>query len=315
MPDASKAAYHAALEDALDAGAEVLRAGGSALDAVEDAVVSLEDSPLFNAGRGAVFDRAGGHSHDASIMDGPTLATGGVAGVATLRNPVRAARLVMERTPHALLAGQAAEEFAAAEGASVVPRNYFSVRSRFLKLQEQMRADGLTPPRAPLHGWPEPADQTSGALPKSLAGIESVGGTVGAVALDAKGGLAAATSTGGRNAKLPGRIGDSPVPGAGNFANAFVAVSGTGKGEEFLRHFAAGRVALRVEHAGDTVDEACRHVLEKVLAPGDGGLIAIGADGSVAVRTTTEAIPHAIADSTGRREWGLWLDENAGVTR
>jgi beta-aspartyl-peptidase (threonine type) len=310
MPEASREAYGKALQAALDAGVEVLRGGGSALDAVVETVVVLEDCPLFNAGRGAVFDRAGGHSLDAALMDGRTLAAGGVAGVTTLKNPVRAARIVMEKTPHVILAGPDAEKFAAAAGATVVPKNHFSVRSRFMKLQEQLRAEGLTPPEEPLHGWPDGDGRTSRLSGATSLKIESVGGTVGAVALDLHGALAAATSTGGRNGKLPGRIGDSPVPGAGNYANHAVAVSGTGKGEEYLRHFAAGRVALRVESGGESLDEACRYVLEEVLAPGDGGLIAISVNGAVSVRTTTDAMPHAIADSTGRREWGLHVNAN-----
>ena len=302
MPAEKVAAYEQALGQALDRGAKMLVDGRAAVDVVEQVVVILEDEPLFNAGRGAVFDRAGGHSLDASIMDGSTLACGGVAGVTTLRNPIRGARLVMDRSPHVLMAAEGADKFCAEQGATTVTPNYFSTRHRFDQLLKKLRAGGLPTPAEPLHGWPEDlADQE-----EPIA--REVGGTVGCVVLDTHGNLAAATSTGGWTAKMVGRVGDSPIPAAGNFANHMVAVSGTGQGEEYLRHFIAGRVAVLVESGDMSVDQAVKHCLSNVLEPGDGGLIAVDKHGNASLRTTTPAMPHGVADSTGRREVGLRLE-------
>lgn len=297
MPDALRDEYRRVLGESLAVGVGVLSAGGSALDAAERTVMALEDCPLFNAGRGSVFDEAGGHTMDASIMDGSTLACGGVAGVRTLRNPIQGARIVMEKTPHVLMSGANADQLAARHGATLAPLNYFSVPLRFEKLQAKMRDEGRDPPASPLYGWSE-ADSSAA----DAKGAEDVGGTVGCVALDADGRLVAATSTGGRNAKLVGRIGDSPIPGAGNYANGIVAVGGTGAGEEYLRHVVTGRVAMLVEAGTHDVDGACRYVLEEVLQPGDGGLIAVDRSGTISMRTTTGSMPSAAADSSGLYE-------------
>ncbi|MEO0532070.1 MAG: isoaspartyl peptidase/L-asparaginase, partial [Planctomycetota bacterium] len=243
LPSEKQAEYHEVLKDCLAAGVSVLSEGGSALDAVEQTVIALEDCPLFNAGRGSVFDEEGGHSMDASIMDGRTLACGGVTGVKTLRNPIQGARVVMEQTPHVLMAGPRAEQLAARHSARLAPPSYFSTGRRFGVLREVMEETGRTPPSKPLYGWPAgesaPVQETnSEARP---------GGTVGCVALDVSGTLAAATSTGGLSGKLVGRIGDSPIPGAGNYANRFAAVGGTGTGEEYIRNVATARVAMLVE--------------------------------------------------------------------
>lgn len=299
-----KARYHAELGRCLAVGVEILESGGSALDAAEQTVMALEDCPLFNAGRGSVYDQAGGHGMDASIMVGSTGACGGVATVRSIRNPIRGARIVMEQTPHVVLGGVEAERLAAKHGARLAPPNYFSTRPRFERLQKTMRKEGLTPPEAPLYGWSE-AEALTTPEGKSQ---EEAGGTVGCVALDLSGELVAATSTGGRNNKLPGRIGDSPIPAAGNYANEHVAVGGTGKGEEYLRHFVTGRVGLLVESGERGVDDACRYVLEEVLQPGDGGLIAVDKQGAISMRSTTGAMPRAAADSTGRRETKIWFD-------
>lgn len=289
--------YRRVLETSLAVGVKVLSDGGSALDAAERTVMALEDCPLFNAGRGSVFDESGGHAMDASIMDGSTLACGGVAGVRTLRNPIQGARIVMEKTPHVLMSGPGADRLAARHGATLAPPSYFSVPLRFEKLQAKMRDEGREPPETPLYGW----SATDRASDRS-EGAAEVGGTVGCVALDSSGRLVAATSTGGRNAKLVGRIGDSPIPGAGNYANGSVAVGGTGAGEEYLRHLVTGRVAMLVESGTHDVDAACRYVLEEVLQPGDGGLIAVDRRGKISMRATTGSMPSAAADSSGLHE-------------
>ncbi len=259
--------------------------------------MSLENNPLYNAGRGAAFDIEGAHALDASIMAGHTRACGAVIGVSNLKNPIRCARLVMEKSPHVLLAGSGAEQFSAAQGAEVVARNYFSTQRKFNVLCDVLAERGLPPLEAPKHGWPDSDTQGS---------EHGVCGTVGCVALDSRGHLAAATSTGGLSGKMIGRVGDSPIPAAGTYANERVAVSGTGQGEEYLRHFIAARVAMLVELGGLSVDEAVEHCLTKVLAAGDGGLIAIDRDGRVSIRTTTGGLPSAAADSEGQRVVQLW---------
>lgn len=301
MPASRQASYQKALTKALQTGVRVLDSGGTALDATQQVVMSLEDCPLFNAGRGAVFNQAGGHGMDASIMDGSTMSCGGVALVSRLRNPIHAARIVMEQTPHVLLAREPAERFCIEHGAKSAPLSYFNVKRRFEMLRSKMREMGLTPPEQPIGGWPK-------GSPRNLDVADEVGGTVGCVALDSQGRLAAATSTGGRNAKMLGRVGDSPIPGAGNYANSVAAVGGTGVGEEFLRYFIAGRVALLVEQGRMTLDEACAHCLEDVLKPGDGGLIAVGRDGAIVTQTTTGSLPRGTADSTGRFEVDIWFE-------
>jgi beta-aspartyl-peptidase (threonine type) len=298
-----QAAVHGSLRAALAAGQKILAAEGSALDAVEAAVVLLEDEPQFNAGRGAVFTLAGTHELDAAIMDGATLRTGAVAGVTTVKNPIRAARAVMEETPHVLLMGVGADEFAAANGGERVDQAYYFTARRFRDL-EKFRVDaGLAPLGTPAYGLPGGDPAAGRAVPAEA------GGTVGCVALDMGGRLAAATSTGGMTGKMPGRVGDTPICGAGNYADGACAVSGTGKGEEFIRHGITRRVAWLVAERKAAIDEATRTCLEEVLQPGDGGLIAIDRAGRVSLRATTDAMPRGSADSTGRLETAIWFDE------
>jgi beta-aspartyl-peptidase (threonine type) len=274
------------------------------LDAVEAVVVVLEDDPQFNAGKGAVFNRAGGHELDASIMDGATLRCGAVAGVRFQKNPVKAARLIMERSPHVLLAGEGADRFAIEHGGERVGQDYFYTEGRFRELQEALAIAGLEPLAKPAYAIdPQP---TAGPA------LEGDGGTVGCVALDASGNLAAATSTGGLTGKLTGRIGDTPICGAGTYANnRSCAVSATGKGEEFIRHSVAAKVAWLMDERRSTVDEAVRHCLHEILQPGDGGLIAVDRQGQVSMRATTSAMPRGVADSTGRFEIAIWMDPPA----
>jgi L-asparaginase / beta-aspartyl-peptidase len=272
-------AFLAGLERALRLGAEMLGGGASSLDAVEAVVRALEDDPLFNAGKGAVYNHDGRHELDAAIMEGSTLRCGAVAGVRVVKNPVTLARRVMERTPHVFLAGEGAEAFAREVGVEVVEPSYFDTPERWDELQR--------------------------ALAKAAAGVSPTPelGTVGAVALDRDGNLAAATSTGGRTDKRWGRVGDVPVIGAGTYAdNRTCAVSATGKGEEMIRHAAAAAVSSRIEHGGRTLEQAVREVVHGVLEPGDGGLIAVGPDGTLALDFNTEGMFRGAADSRGRFE-------------
>ena len=312
LTPAQQEAYRKSLRAALQVGVEILEKGGTALDATEAVVVALENDPMFNAGKGEVFTTAGMHELDASIMDGRSLAGGGVAGVRTLRNPIKAARLVMQNTPHVILGGAEAEAFALRHGCETVTQDYFYVPRRFEQLQVFLKDHQL--PMLDSPGYPLPAQ--SGSLPRrddrrQTAAAElavEAGGTVGCVALDSHGNLAAATSTGGLTGKMPGRIGDSPILGAGTFAdNKSCAVSGTGKGEEFIRHSIAARVGWLVE-SGLTLDEAVHACLTKALKPGDGGLIAVDREGHLVLETTTGGMPRAAADSTGRREVAISFD-------
>ena len=262
--------YERALERALQAGAAVLARGGSSLDAVCAAVVQLEDSPLFNAGRGAVYNADARHELDAAVMDGATLAAGAVAGVSRIRNPVLAARAVMEKSPHVLLAGRGAERFASQLGVKMAKPAYFGTQARLV------------------------------ALKKKLKGHH---GTVGAVARDSGGNLAAATSTGGYTGKLPGRVGDSPLVGAGTYAdNATCAVSGTGLGEAFIRAVLAHDVAARMRYGGESLAAAARRALDTVARlGGDGGLIAVDRRGRIVMPFNSEGMYRASIERTGRK--------------
>jgi beta-aspartyl-peptidase (threonine type) len=291
-----------ALRDALTAGKEVLSQGGSSLDAVEAVVVMLEDDPQFNAGRGAVFTRAGEHELDASIMDGATLRCGAVAGVKFQKNPIKTARLVMERTPHILLAGAHADAFGRENGLEQVAQSYFYTPHRFNDLQDALAKAGLDQLEAP--AYPSPQKPESSQLPEAEGGS----GTVGCVALDTQGNLAAATSTGGLSGKMPGRVGDTPIIGAGNYANESCAVSGTGIGEQFIRHSISARVAWLVAAREQSLDDAVHHSLHEVLRPGDGGIIAVDRQGRISLQATTDSMPRGAADSTGRLETAIWMD-------
>jgi len=273
MTPAAAARYKAGLAHALEAGYEVLRRGNS-LDAVCAAVVALEDSPLFNAGRGACYNTDEKHELDASVMDGATLRAGAVAAVSRIRNPVLAARAVMEKSHHVLLAGRGAERFARAHGLELVPDSYFATQSRLA------------------------------ALRKKLVGHH---GTVGAVARDANGNLAAATSTGGYTGKLPGRIGDSPIIGAGNYADNACAVSGTGLGEAFIRGVLAYDVAARMRYLGEPLAKAARAAMRKLAGlQGDGGLIAVDRRGNIVMPFNSEGMYRGAIDRKGRRTIAIY---------
>lgn len=270
---ADETPYRDALGAALAAGQRILAADGSALDAVVATVAALEDCPLFNAGLGAVFTADACHELDAGVMDGRTLAAGAVAGARRIRNPVQAALAVMRQGRSVLLGDEGADRFAREQGLAMVEPDYFSTEHRRQQLRSVQARAGSQ--QALDHDAPLPGPD------------EGRFGTVGAVALDRYGHLAAATSTGGMTNKQPGRIGDSPVVGAGLYANdATCAVSTTGTGEHFLRACAAHDVHARMQYAGLDVDAAVAATLELGIAPlgGHGGLIAIGRDGRLSLR-------------------------------
>ncbi|MBN8783919.1 MAG: hypothetical protein ABS85_08345 [Sphingobacteriales bacterium SCN 48-20] len=268
-----------ALNRALDKGYSILDSGGSALDAVEQVVRVLEDDPSFNAGRGAVFTAEGRHELDASIMNGKTLAAGAVAGVTTIRNPISAARAVMEKSPHVMLSGRGAEEFARLQGLQQVDNAYFSVEDRRKSWQQQRRRDSLATLK-----------DSSGKKTSYILAPGEKFGTVGAVALDANGNLAAATSTGGMSNKKFGRIGDSPLIGAGTYAdNKTAAISCTGWGEYFIRLVIAKSVCDRMELGHELLEKAADILINEKLPAlgGDGGLIAVDKDGNIAMPFST----------------------------
>lgn len=297
-----RAKYEESLTKALKTGRDILAKGGTALDAVEATVIVLEDDPLFNAGKGSAFTKTGEHELDASIMDGATLQCGGVAMVRKIKNPIKAARLVMTETPHVLLCGSGAEKLAKQHACDVVEQNYFFTRRRFEKLRSKLDSLGLPPPEKPGYPLTHYDWNTGGPV-----AVPDVHGTVGCVALDRTGKMAAATSTGGLTGKMPGRIGDSPINGAGNYANQDVAVSGTGKGEQFIRHTIASRVAWLVKSSEFDVEQAVKHCLLNVLEPNDGGLIAVDRQGKLVLYSTTGFLPRGAADSSGRFEIGISL--------
>lgn len=282
------AAVEASLATALDLGVAVLKQGGTSLDAVEKVIRYLEDDPLFNAGRGAVFNSAGQHELDASIMDGKSLACGGVAALRTVRHPISLARLVMTETKHVLLTSDGAEKFADELGSKVerVENTWFSTEKRRRELEKAQQA-------------------SEGKRKQSRIDVPSElkHSTVGCVALDSHGNLAAGTSTGGRTNKKFGRVGDSPIIGAGTYANnATCAVSGTGLGEQYIRHAVGFNISARMAYLKHPLQEAVYEVLHKTLDPDDGGVIAVGSDGTIVMDFSTEGMARAAADSSGLRE-------------
>ena len=285
MTPEQEAAYHQALAEILRAGQALLAGGGSALDAVSLAVDMLEDCPLFNAGRGAVFTRDGTHELDAAVMDGATRRAGAVACVRRIQRPLRAARAVMEHSEHVLMVGEGAEAFAAAQGLALVDPAYFSTEAR---REQLLRAQALSTTVLDHDGQSLAFSSNGAPLDESRKM-----GTVGAVALDAAGHLAAATSTGGMTNKRPGRVGDSPLIGAGTYADdRTAAISCTGSGEMFIRAAAAYDVCARMAYAGASLQQATDEVVMQVLPAidGRGGLIAVDARGHVCLPFNTEGM-------------------------
>ena len=280
-PEKEKLA-RADLETALNAGYTVLKSGGSSVDAVTKAILVLEDSPRFNAGKGAVFTHDGHNELDAAIMDGATLRAGAVAGVRRVKNPVLLARAVMEKSPHVMLTGAGAEAFAKTVGIELVDPSYFRTDQRWQELQEALKAE---------------AKNQHSALGRAIHY-----GTVGAVALDKQGHLAAATSTGGMTNKRWGRVGDSPIIGAGTYANAHCAVSATGWGEYYIRAVAAHDICARVEYAKKLIVQAAKEVVMDLIPKlgGDGGVIALDADGNFTTPFNTDGMYRGWVDREGK---------------
>jgi beta-aspartyl-peptidase (threonine type) len=294
--------YRDALREAAERGGAILTSGGSALDAVTATVTYLEDNELFNAGRGAVFTAEGRNELDASIMDGRTRAAGAVAALTHTRNPVRAARAVMEHSAHVMLVGAGADTFAGSQGLEQVDAAYFFTEGRWQQLEELLRRQNLSlPPRPP--GAPTAEQARAAEAPD-----DHTFGTVGAVAFDRDGNLAAATSTGGTTGKRWGRVGDSPIIGAGTYAdNASCAVSATGHGEFFIRAAVAHDICAQVEYLELPLEQAVANVLGKMKdLGGNGGVIAIDARGDVVLDFNSEGMFRGVATSAGRREVAIY---------
>lgn len=307
------ASARAGLERALRAGHARLQAGASALDAVVAAITVLEDDPAFNAGRGAVFTHEGRNELDASIMDGRDRGAGAVAGVTRVRNPILLARAVMEHSPHVMMAGRGAEEFAAGQGIELVDPAYFRTERRWEQLQRALREEAAAGAEAGAAIGPA-ADAgrrvAAAPVPRS-AGLKYFG-TVGAVALDADGHLAAGTSTGGMTNKRWGRIGDAPIIAAGTWADERCAVSGTGWGEFYIRAAAAHEICARVRHRGEAITDAAETVIngEIVEAGGNGGAIALDAAGNVAFPFNTEGMYRGWIGADGVPHVAIFADES-----
>lgn len=275
MPDSIKQDYLNSLSNALTIGKTILQNGGTSLDAVEQVVKYLEDDPNFNAGRGAIYTSEGAHELDASIMDGRDLSCGAVAGIKTIKNPISLARLVMEMTPHVLLIGEGAEKFGVAMNVDVVPNNYFDTPRRFEQWQKSINKE--------------------------------IKGTVGCVALDIYGNFAAATSTGGVVNKMPGRVGDTPIIGAGNYANnETCAVSCSGKGELFIMHSVAYSVSALMKYKNYSLKDAAKEMIQEKITQGEGGLIAVDKDGNYVMVFNTQGMFRGVANSSGIFETKIW---------
>jgi beta-aspartyl-peptidase (threonine type) len=278
MPDSIKQSYLNSLSEALTIGRNILKNGGTSMDAVENVIKYFETNPQFNAGIGSVFTADGTHEMDASIMDGRDLSCGAVAGVQHVPHPISLARLVMDKTQHVLLAYEGAEKFAEKMGIKLVPQSYFDTPERYKQWQEYKK--------------------------KLEAGKH---GTVGCVALDKYGNLAAGTSTGGMTGKLPGRIGDSPLIGDGTYANnKTCAVSCTGWGEKFIKYTVAYNVSALMEYKGMTLKQAADYVIYKQLQPNDGGLIAVDKNGNYTTPFNTSGMFRGVAASSGKFVVNIW---------
>lgn len=278
MPDSIKEEYYASLKKALLIGKEVLANGGTSLDAVEKVLRYFEEDPKFNAGIGAVYTSDTTHELDASIMDGRDLSCGAVAGVEHIAHPISLARLVMEKSPHVLLAYGGAEEFAKKIGVELVPNSYFDTPLRKRQLDEYLEKEK-----------------------------EGNHGTCGCVALDEYGNLAAGTSTGGMTGKLPGRIGDSPLIGDGTYAdNNTCAVSGTGWGEKFIKHAVAFNINALMAYKGLSLRDAVNEVIYEILQKDDGGVIAVDKEGNYSMEFNTSGMFRGVATSEGTFEVRIW---------
>ncbi len=274
MEESSKQNYLKSLTAALNIGKEILEKGGSSLDAVEQVVRFLEDDSLFNAGRGAVFTSEGKNELDASIMDGRDLSSGAVAGVTIIKNPISLARLVMEKTPHILFAGNGADNLGRQLGVEIVDPSYFFVYERYEELKK---------------------------------GLERIKGTVGCVAIDQFGNIAAATSTGGRTGKMPGRVGDTPIINAGTYANnKTCGVSATGIGELFIKNAACYQISVLMEYKSYTLKQAAKEIIFNVLPENSGGVITVDKNYNYEMTFNTHSMMRGVATSDGVFEVKIW---------
>jgi L-asparaginase / beta-aspartyl-peptidase len=290
LPEERVQEYFDSLEEALEIGEDILKNGGSALDAVEQVVRFLEDDPLFNAGRGSVFTNEGKHELDAAIMDGSTLAAGALTGLTTVKNPVTLARHVMENSRHVFFSGSGAEHYADQTEVERVENDWFFTQRRYEQWQRALQQDGRS-------GHPDLSDDEENTFRY---------GTVGASALDQEGRLAAATSTGGMTNKMYGRVGDVPIIGAGTYANDLVAVSATGWGEQIMRNVSAHTIASYMEFTGNSLEESIEFLLTERLNPGDAGFVAVDRDGNVSLQMNTAGMFRAGSNEEGFREVAIW---------
>lgn len=305
-----EAQYRAAMNRALGAGGAILDRGGSSLDAVEAVIREMEDDPLFNAGRGAVFTAEGRNELDASIMDGRNRGAGAVAGLTRTRHPISAARAVMEHSRHVMLIGEGAEAFARSQNLEAVDPSYFFTERRWQQLEQNLRADNFPVPPRPAGAPPAPRAQLSYPDDHQF-------GTVGVVALDSHGDIAAGTSTGGTTAKRWGRVGDAPIIGAGTYAqNDVCGVSATGTGEFFIRVGVARDICARMQFNGETAQEAADNVIAEVGAltnnqgvAGDGGVIVLDGRGNVAWAMNTPGMYRASQAAGGAPIVQIFADE------
>ena len=306
MTDEMEARFRTVLEQALRTGHGILESGGSSLDAVEATVRVMEDSPIFNAGRGAVFTSEGRNELDAAVMDGRTLQAGAVAGITRVKNPISLARAVMEKSPHVMMIRDGAEAFAREHGHEMVPETYFFTENRWDALRRALEAEGRPMPARPA-GTPPP----QGELPHHEDDSDRKFGTVGAVALDRHGNLAAATSTGGMTNKRFGRVGDVPIIGAGTYANAQCAVSATGHGEFFIRNIVAYDICARMAYTGVSLDRAAHQVVMERLVQqgGDGGIIAMDAAGNHTMTFNSEGMYRGYIDAEGRATVAIYRND------
>lgn len=288
MPEDEKEAYFAALEEALATGSKILEEGGSALDAVEKTVNYLEDHEMFNAGKGAVFTSEEKNELDAAIMDGSTLNAGALTGVTTVKNPVSLARKIMTDSKHVFFSGDGAETFADETDVERVDPEYFYTEKRYQSLKKAQ------------------AEDETGSLIETEEEKAWKYGTVGAVAIDKEGKLAAATSTGGMTNKQYGRVGDVPIIGSGTYANDLVAVSATGWGEKIMLNVSAHTLAAYMEYKEVDLQEAMDYLVDDVLEPGDAGFIAVDKDGNFSMKTNTGSMFRAAIDSEGNTEVAIW---------
>jgi beta-aspartyl-peptidase (threonine type) len=308
MSKETDAAYRAALKQSLQAAADVLNKGGSSVDAIEAAIQLMEDNPLFNAGKGAVFTADGKNELDSAVMEGATMKAGAVAGVTRTRHPISLARAVMEKSPHVMLIGDGADRYAASVGLEQVDPSYFFTERRWQSLVKQLKKEGAPIPSRPQGAPAAPAGGMAEIEPPNAHKY----GTVGVVALDRNGNIAAGTSTGGTQAKRWGRVGDSPIIGAGTYAsNQSCAVSATGTGEYFIRLTVARTICSLVQYKGMKLQDAADEVVQKELGAihGDGGVIAITPDGQLAWSFNTPGMYRGKVAEGGAVEVQIYADE------